>query len=218
MIDELRKHIEELFISAPKTRAAYELKEELMANSTERYFDLVEEKIPEKEALDIVINSIGDINELFANEEEKATVQPVHDDVLKKIALYKAFAIGLYIIGFCGMITIEEFLPFRELGFIFMLLIAAIATSILVYVGIAYPKYKKTDDTIVEEFKEWNSSQKKKKSVQGSVSTIVWMIVLVLYFLVSFTTMAWHITWIMFLIGVCAQAIVNLLFELNDHQ
>lgn len=217
MIEELKKYIDELFAAAPKTRAAYELKEELMTNSTERYFDLVEDKIPEREAFDIVINSIGDINQLFVHEEAKAKAQPVNDAALKKAALYKSLAIGMYIIGFCAMVAIEQFTPFATLGFIVMMIIAAIATSILVYAGMAYPKYKKTDDTVVEEFKEWNNSQKKKKSIQGSVNTIIWMIILVLYFLISFTTMAWHITWVIFLIGVCAQAIVNLLFQLNDY-
>jgi len=218
VIEELRKYIDELFASAPKTRAAYELKEELMANSTERYFDLVEDKVPEKEAFDIVIYSIGDINQLFGQEEaEKVMQQPMDQGTLKKAAFYKSLAIGLYIVGFCVMITIEEFTAFGNLGFIMMMLIVAIATAILVYTAAAYPKYQKTDDTLVEEFKEWNSSQKKKKSIQASVNTIVWMTILVLYFLISFTTMAWHITWIMFLIGACAQAIVNLLFELKDH-
>ncbi|MGL5434072.1 MAG: permease prefix domain 1-containing protein [Lachnospiraceae bacterium] len=218
MVEELKKYIDELFETAPKTRAAYELKEELMANSTERYFDLVEEKVPEKEALDIVINSIGDFNQLFENEEVKAVSQSEREAVVKKTALYKAIAIGLYIFGFGVAVLFEEYTPYGSLGFVAMILIAALATCILVYVSAAYPKYKRTDDTVVEEFKEWSSSQKKRKSIRQSVSTIVWMVVLILYFIISFATMAWHITWLMFLIGVCAQSIVNLLFQLNDKQ
>lgn len=218
MIDELRTYIDKIFESAPKTRAAYELKEELVANSTERYLDLVEEKIPEKEALDIVINSIGDINELFPDVDTKKQVLSSAHENLKKTALYKSLAIGMYIIGFCVMVAVSEFTPYESLGFILMILIAAIATCILVYVSMAYPNYKKKDETVVEEFKEWNSSQKRNKSIRGSVNTIVWMITLILYFVISFTTMAWQITWITFLIGGCAQAIVNLLFQLYDYK
>jgi len=217
MIEELRKYLEELFAGVPKTRAAYELKEELLANSTERYFDLVENGVPEKEAYDIVINSIGDIDQLFETAEPKKDSRYVDDNVVRKLALYKAIAIGLYIVGVVFAVAIDEFTPFSNLGPIMMLLIAAIATSILVYIGAAYPKYKRNDDTVVEEFKEWNNNQKKKKSVQNSVNTIIWMIVLILYFVISFTTMAWHITWVLFLVGGCAQAIVNLLFQLNDN-
>jgi len=218
MVEELRKRIDELFAAAPKTRAAYDLKEELLANSMERYFDLVEDKVPEKDALEIVINSIGDIDELFTEEAAVHAAQPQNNEIMKKIALYKAIAVGLYIVSFCVMIAVEEFTAYGRVGFLLMMVIIAIATCILVYIGAAYPKYKKADDTVVEEFKEWNSSQKKKKSIQNSVSTIIWMITLVMYFLISFLTMAWHITWLMFLIGVCVQAIANLLFQLKDHQ
>ncbi len=216
MVEELKKYIDEVFEAAPKTRAAYELKEELLANSTERYFDLVEDKVPEKEAFDIVINSIGDFDQLFEKEEIKVSSPSERDEIIKKTAFYKALAVGLYIFSFCVAFIFEELTPFGEFGFVAMLMIVALATGILVYVGAAYPKYKKTDDTVVEEFKEWNSKQKKRKSIQGSVSTIVWMIILVLYFMCSFATGAWHISWVMFLIGACAQAIVNLVFQLRD--
>lgn len=216
MIEELKSYIDELFKDAPKTRAAYELKEELLANSSDRYFDLVEDGIPEKEAFDIVINSIGDIDQLFTSEEPGAINQATDEATQKKIALLKATAIGIYILGFALMVAIDEYTAWGELGFVMMLVMAAIATCILVYVGYAYPKYERKDDTVVEEFKEWNSGQKNKKAVQKSVNTILWMIVLILYFIISFVTFKWHITWILFLMGVCAQAIVNLLFQLND--
>lgn len=216
MVDELRKYIDNLFVDAPKTRASYELKEELMANSMERYFDLVEDKVAEKDAFDIVIHSIGDVEQLFAPEELGREIPQKDEEVIKKLALYRAIAVGLYILGVVFAIAVDEFTSFDSVGIMGMLLFAAVATSILVYVGAAYPKYKRTDDTMVEEFKEWNSNGKKKKSVQNSVNTIIWMVVLVLYFVISFVTMAWHITWVMFLIGICAQAIANLLFQLND--
>lgn len=216
MNEELRNYIEELFADAPKTRGSYELKEELMANSMERYLDLVENKVPEKEAMDIVINSIGDINQLFAAEEGKNEGVPISAGALKTKALFRSAAVGLYILGFCAMVLFIEFTSLDILGFVVMMLFTAAATCILVYAGSAYPKYSRCDDTVVEEFKEWNSGQKKRKAIRKSVDTIVWMVVLILYFLISFTTMAWNITWIIFLIGACAQAIVNLLFELKD--
>lgn len=216
MIEELKKYIDELFKDAPKTRAAYELKEELLANSSDRYFDLVEDGIAENEALDIVIHSIGDIDQLFSAEAVKSKDTARDEETRKKVALYKSIAIGMYIMGFAFAVAIDEFTRFPSLGPIVMLVMIALATCILVYVGMAYPKYKKADDTVVEEFKEWNSSQKKKKAIKSSVNTIIWMIITVLYFIISFATFAWHVTWIIFLVGVCAQAIANLVFNLYE--
>ena len=216
MSQDLRKNIEELFQNAPKTKAAYELKEELLANSNERYEDLIKEGVPEKEALEIVIHSIGDVDQLLAEVEPHTSRNDLDDATVKKIALYRAIAIAIFIIGFAGTVIIDEVPGFGSLSFVFMLVAAALGVSILVYVGAAYPKYRKTEDTVVEDFKEWNHNQKKIKSIQGSVSTIVWMIVLIAYFVISFATMAWYITWVMFLVGACAQAIVSLVFQLKD--
>ena len=71
---------------------------------------------------------------------------------------------------------------------------------------------------MVEKYKEDKSSRKRENSIKGAVSTIVWMLVLILYFVISFTTMAWYITWVMFLIGGCAQAIVELVFSIRKEK
>lgn len=218
MNEELRKYLNELFKDAPKTRATYELKEELIANSNDRYFDLVESGVPEDEALHIVIESIGDIDQLFESVEPKEKPKANEQD-LKRKALFKTIAIGLYIFGFILLLAIEEFTRTDSLGFIVFLIMAAIATCILVYDATAYPNYKKQDDTVVEDFKEWNHNKRKNSEIRSSVHTIIWMSTLVVYFVVSFLTMAWYITWVIFLIGVCARAIADLMLQTsrNDY-
>lgn len=216
MNQELVKYLDELFAQAPKTKASYELKEELLANANERYIDLIAENIPEKEAVEIVIHSIGDVEQLFPQVDQPKAEDSFKESTVKKVALYRSIAIGLYIFGLIMAVVMDEFLHIGSLSAVTMLLMAALATCILVYVGTAYPKYKRGEDTVVEEFKEWNHNQKKKKTIKSSVITIVWMVTLILYFLISFFTMAWYITWVIFLIGICAQAIVTLLFQLRD--
>ena len=43
MKEKIRKHINELFKDAPKTRRAVELKEEMAQNTIEKYEDLIAE-------------------------------------------------------------------------------------------------------------------------------------------------------------------------------
>ena len=43
----------------------------------------------------------------------------------------------------------------------------------------------------------------------------MWSIIVVIYFIISFMTMAWHITWIIFLIGSAIQGIIHAIFELR---
>lgn len=218
MSEELRSYLEELFKDAPKTKAAYELKEELIANSTERYLDLLKDSVPEKEALNIVIHSIGDVNQLFAEVESPMVVNQPDEAMIKKTALMKSIAIGMYILGVALAIGIDELTIGSGVGPILMLVMAGLATSLLVYTNMAYPKYKKMDDTMVEEFKEWKHNKGKNKAVRNSVYLIIWMVIVILYFLASFLTMAWHITWLLFLAGACAHAIAVLVFNLKESE
>ena len=65
MEEKIRQHIKELFAKAPRTRKAMELKEEMIQNTLEKYQDLAGEGFQEEDAYQNVINSIGDVTELF---------------------------------------------------------------------------------------------------------------------------------------------------------
>ena len=44
---------------------------------------------------------------------------------------------------------------------------------------------------------------------------LIWTLVLVAYFIISFNTGAWYITWVIFLIGGSIQSIVSLAYSLH---
>ena len=68
----------------------------------------------------------------------------------------------------------------------------------------------------MNEFKEWKNNQDDKKRVRKSINSALWAIITVLYFLISFSTGAWYITWIIFLIGVAVENIIKAIFELKE--
>jgi len=70
---------------------------------------------------------------------------------------------------------------------------------------------------VVEEFKEWSNDNKKAKSVRGgAISSLVWTLTILIYLLLSFWTGAWYITWILFLVAVCIEAVVTLVFRIRE--
>jgi len=90
-------------------------------------------------------------------------------------------------------------------------------TIMLVYAANMYPDYtKKDNDDMVEKYKEVRYSSNRQKAVKRSISSIIWTLAVVLYFVISFTTYDWHITWIIFLIALCIQSIIGLIFTLKD--
>lgn len=218
MTEKIRKHIDELFIDAPKTRKALDLKEEVTLNTIEKYQDLVSEGYREEDAYQNVISSIGDVTELFADLEEPVFYVLPEEDRHKK-SLLTAVSVGLYI--FAGAVfmlcaTVSDALSprwgvdFSMLGLVLTIVICIPPTCLLVYVGNMYPDSRKKNDGLANLYKEDPASDSKRKAINSSISAIIWTMTLALYFLLSFSTHHWEVTWVIFLIGSCAQAILTL--------
>ena len=77
------------------------------------------------------------------------------------------------------------------------------------------PRYTKASDSMVEEFREWQSDSRDLKSMRRAISSALWAIIVVLYFVISFWTFAWHLTWIIFLIGFAVEAVINIFYSLK---
>jgi len=230
MNEKLKNHFAVLFENAPNTRKALELKEELLANAEERYQDLLSDGISPEDATKNVIKSIGNVSELFQDFEELDNEEKFKfSQNAKKVAVYKTVAIGIYIfsaIVFLFFVMINSYqvdwymgmnsFNYIWFGLILMMLIDIIPTCMLVYIFSLYPGYIKRNDTVVEEFKEWQVKTSKTKSIKLSVALVLWSFTLLVYFVVSFMTMAWYITWILFIVAICIQFIITLLFQIKE--
>lgn len=227
MNERIKRHIDELFADAPKTRKAMELKEEIMQNSAEKYQDLLSEGYSEDDAYKNVIGSIGDVTELFEDLEEKNLLNLSEADRRKK-AIITSVAVGLYI--FAGVVFLacaaledmywgSQYMDYSILGLVLAAAICIAPTCMLVYAANMYPAYKKKDrENLVEDYKEAKYSSNREKAVRSSISTIIWTTVVILYFIFSFTTGAWHISWVIFLMGGCVKAICSLIYSLRQKE
>lgn len=215
MNEKLRNFIESLFEDAPKTKEAVELKEEMLQNLIEKYNDLIESGKSSETAYNIATVSIGDISELIAQLDNKSTKQGNYQEenmeIKKRQALLTSISVMLYIMSVIPVILARESL----LGIVFMFIMIAVATGLIVYNNLSKPKYLKKDTTVVEEFKEWKQSSAENNQVYKSICGAMWSLIVVIYFIISFVTMAWYITWVIFLIGGAIQSIIQAIFELK---
>lgn len=224
MNEKIRRHMDQLFEDAPKTKRALELKEEMTQNAIEKYQDLLNQGFGEEDAYQSVVRSIGDVTELFEQLEVRNLLVLSEADRRKKAKLTAA-AIGLYIfagVAFFACVFLDSmsgsYLDWSLLGLVLAGAICICPTCMLVYASHMYPDYQKKEEeskSMVEEFKEYRYSNNKDKAVMKAVSSIIWTMTLIVYFLVSFLTMSWYITWVIFLMGGCLQAIAGLIFSLK---
>lgn len=221
----IRKHIDGLFKDAPKTRKAMELKEEMIQNTMEKYQDLVGDGFQEEDAYQNVINSIGDVTELFGDLEEKNLLN-LPEDLRRRRAMLKTIAVGLYIFAgamfITGMAVVDFYLSMMQeagmLVFVATIFLCIPPTCMLVYAANMYPAFSKKEENLVETYKEAVHARNKRKAVKTSVGAIIWLVTITIYFIISFATFKWQVTWIAFLIGACAQAIAELVFNLRQSE
>lgn len=215
MKDKLRNFIESLFEDAPKNKQTIELKEEMLQNLIDKYNDLVDSGKSSEAAYNIATASIGDIHELIRQIEKREENNPLfeqnYDKGRKRFALLLSISVMLYILCVVPVILLEDSI----LGVVIMFVMVAIATGLILYNNMTKPKYLKKDSTVVEEFKEWKANSTEKNTLYQSITKVMWSCITILYFIVSFLTMAWHITWIIFLIGSAIQGIIRAIFELK---
>ncbi len=222
MKEKIIQYFNQLFEEAPKTRKALELKQELTQNALDKYEDMIQEgRYSEEDAYQNVIQSVGDVNELFDDLEEKSLLELPEKD-RKKRAMLKAVAVGLYI--FAGVIffslemisAVVPAYPFDGIGLVAAGLICIAPTIMLVYAANMYPGYSKKESmNMVEEFQQERYRSGRNKEIMGAISCIIWTAALVLYFLISFTVGGWHITWVIFLIAACVQSVAVLINSLR---
>ena len=208
MKEKIRQHFNRIFAEAPKTRKALDLKQEMIQNAMDKYDDMVAEGYSEEDAYRNVIESIGDVSELFPEVEEKNLFTLSEKDRKKK-AMLTAVAVGLYIFaaavflffGFLGGSVIGKNVSFdlSSFGLVVALVICIAPTIMLVYAANMYPVYRKKEEgDMVEKYKEVRYNSNRETAVRKSINSIIWTLAVVLYFVISFVSYEWQITWVIF--------------------
>lgn len=220
MEDKLRAFMDRLFYDVTPNRKSVELKEEILQNLTDKYHDLVAEGKSTDAAYNIAVASVGDMDELLVELKEKEREYTMVETeniqkAKKKTALLTSIAIGMYILSILPPILFSEAGLSEDLGAALMFTFIAIATMLIVYAHMSKPKYLRAEDTIVEEFKEWQDYNESSRRAYKAILSAMWSIITVIYFVVSFTTMSWHISWVIFLIGGAIQGILQAIYELK---
>jgi len=230
----IRKYMDQLFENAPVNRRTLELKEELIANALEKYNDLTLRGYGEDEAFQLVIGSIGDVQRLFSemgaddDYSQAYFLQWVREAQEKKAAL-TAVSVGLFLLA--GAILVISFLLYSYnvkfiyihgqnlnlLGIGISLLICIVPVSLLVYAHKIQPPMELIDYPARQAASNAESRRQRRKrfkQIKGSLEGLMWLLIVIFYFIVSFATQAWYITWIIFLGGAAIECLLDALTKI----
>lgn len=200
MREQLEQYVNLLFAGAPD---AADIKQEILQNTLDRYDDLVAQGKTPEAAYQLAISGIGDIHELLssehpAQEARYASSNPEIQSTDNKSKFAKALAVALFILCPIPVVIFEN-----VIGVCLLLAMVAAGVAIL----IAYSK--EGHDTSAA------SEESQRSAVNRGITGGIWGVGLCAYFLLSFSTGDWHITWLIFPILGCICGLVNAIFDLG---
>ena len=198
MRNQLVTYVDLLFAGNPE---AEDIKEEILQNTLDRYDDLIAQGRSPEAAYSLAISGIGDLSELLSGHAAAAApAAPAESEaVRRKRRGLRAVAVALYI-----ACPVPLFLIQNEWGLCLLLAVVAAATALMIFAG----KSK-------EEEKEQRPRTPQEK-LKKSVSDLLWTVGTVVYFIISFLTMAWHITWLIFPLLGAIEGLVNACLDLKE--
>lgn len=205
MREQLIQYVELLFAGA---RDCEDVKQEILQNTLDRYDDLIAEgKVPEA-AYRLAITGIGDINEILGSQPSHTAPQPnqrgSEADSDKYRRLQRGIAIACFIL--CPVPLLLCVVEGQVMmGITMMLVLIAVGTMLMVVSG-----------------KDQAQPPRRHNSLFVSIAmSLLWPLATIVYFLISFSTGAWHLTWLVFPIAGAISAVIRAIEdwkEENNHE
>lgn len=138
-------------------------------------------------------------------QEKKEEKVLTRQEVKERSAKVVSISIFIYIVAVAFLmiaIPVKHVNPIIASS-IFLLLIGW-ATARIVRNYMSIPKFEKTKE------------EKRQYKIQKEINGIIGSICVAIYFIVSFITLAWHITWVIFIIYGLICQVVRLIFMLKE--
>lgn len=147
--------------------------------------------------------------ELLKGEKGENNTKGIEDvntnDRKRKTAFVISLSVFLYFIAVIWIIIAEPLDRINENTMVgIFLLICAIATVILIFHFVSLPKNKQENNLMV------------KKQKYQKYDNLISLIFTAIYLLISFLTMAWHITWLIWIVYAIVTEIVHILLEMKE--
>lgn len=205
MREQLIQYVQLLFAGAADCD---DTRQEILQNTLDRYDDLIAAGKTPEAAYRLAIMGIGDINEILGRAPGAAPLpvpavkQDEQDTPAKK--LLRAIAVGLYILCPIPLFVLSGMRNMGIPGLCGTLTLVAVAT-VLIILGAK----KETENADVEPGTPQSALAK-------SINGLIWAIGLAIYFIVSFLTGAWYITWVIFPITAAVQGLVKAILDLKE--
>lgn len=148
----------------------------------------------------------GEVSTPREVEEVSIENTSTYQNYNRKKALFTTVAVMLYILSVVVIIFFSTVLRSPIVGVCVFFIVIAIATGLLIYIEMTKPltNEKKKEKVLTREDKLYKR-----------ITSVLALFVLAIYLIVSFLTMAWGVTWILWIVYALLTEIIKLGFSLK---
>lgn len=223
MREKLITYVDFLFAGAPHDARTEETKAEILQNTLDKYDDLIDQGKTPEAAYSLAVAGIGDVGELLTrgvvSEDASWAASPAEsrekrEKIAAKRSLMRTIAVMLYITCLLPPILLSNSHLEDTLGPALMFLLIAIATGLMVFQA-SLGKNVSHTDRVEQHISRREESFSGKTELKKALNSVVFVVGLAVYFVLSFTTMAWHLTWLIFPICAAISAVVRACLDLR---
>lgn len=202
MREKLIQYVNLLFAGAD----CEEVRDEILQNTLDRYDDLIDQGKAPEAAYRLAISGIGDIGEILGTPSQP-TQAPVENDYdAKENRIKHAVSIAMYILCPVPLFILSEF-GASTIGLCLTLLLVAAATALRLTM-------KRVDNPAPMPQPE--APLTPRQELHKGINAMIWAVGLALYFIISFITDAWMITWVIFPLIGAVQGLVKAILDLKE--
>ena len=139
-------------------------------------------------------------------KNEKINEAPIEETPNVKKSLLICIGVFLYFLAIASIILGEEFLNLND-GVVVSVFftICGIATATIIFTCMTYPSKKR-------------EKKEEKDPILKGIISIASLTTTCIYLLISFLTMAWHITWLIWIIYAIVIQIIKLIYNLKKEE
>lgn len=223
MKNSLKAYVDGLFADAAPSPALDELHDEILSNLTERYDDCINAGMSPQRAYTAVIGTMGDVSGLIRQVSGSGVHETgLFEKISPKSRLFEKYAYvftednlksikgAVISLMWLAIVILYFLISFLYGGWIFTWLIFIVGAALTVAVNMGV--------NIIRCSREGDAPESRIKLlsvIQGGVTAIMWMAIVVLYFIGSFASSRWEISWLIFIVGAAVQIILNLAFKIQ---
>lgn len=218
----LKYYVDSIFEGTPDTEAVRELHDEILSNLEARYDDCISGGMTPQRAYAAVIGTMGDVSGLIdqvcgSGYHVKGSFekQTPFGRLLKKysyifteknIRIIKRTVIAVMWLLITTIFLVGCYVGYFEYLWMIFPIGAALNVGINMAGNIArISRGGDNDKTRIRLL----------KTVRSSTSAIMWIMLAMLYIMLSIESDEWGITWVIFLLGAAVQIIINTVFKIQ---